>query len=151
MAMIEITTSNSIRVNAGEEECLFIGGLRDSRKTAGQVKKEFAKTFARSVQRRRRILFKERRFTNRRPNKTAVCKPPLLVLLAALLRFELKGDSRQRRQTDHERMRPALPWEILSLKATHIANITTTIGFRVGVDDFAVKTRAGNAEPIPLP
>jgi hypothetical protein len=42
MAMIETTTSNSIKVNAGEE-FLFTGGLKDCRKIAGRVNKDFKK------------------------------------------------------------------------------------------------------------
>src|ERR1039457_2860620 len=47
-------------------------------------------------------------------------------------------------------MRAALPGEILSLEATHVADVTAAVGFRVGVNDFAVETRAGNAEPVTL-
>ena len=45
-------------------------------------------------------------------------------------------------------MRAALPWEILSLETTHVADVTAAVGFRVGIDNFAVETGAGNAEPL---
>src|SRR5947207_10287655 len=48
-------------------------------------------------------------------------------------------------------MRAALPWEILSLETTHVADVTAAVGFRVGIDNFAVETGAGNAEPVALP
>src|SRR6266849_398212 len=64
------------------------------------------------------------------------------------LTFQLKRGCRQRRQLDQNRMFTRHPGDALALHATVIANVTAAVGFRVGVDDLAIKSRVRYAESI---
>src|SRR5438067_12304980 len=64
--------------------------------------------------------------------------------------FKLERHRRQRRQADHERMRPALPREILRFEAAHVADIAAAVGLGISVDDLAIKTGSGHPESVAM-
>jgi hypothetical protein len=55
------------------------------------------------------------------------------------------GPNRERRQIDHDRMRPPLPIHCLGLQSPEVANIAPGIRLAVGVNDFAIKAVARHA------
>src|ERR1700730_12020915 len=97
-AIMEITTSSSMRVNA-REDFVF---MRVSRRENGGLGRGGGNRMSRVRQ--------------------------------------LERHSRQRRQADHERVRPALPREFLRFEAAHVADVATAVGPGIGVNDLAVET-----------
>src|SRR4029077_18204716 len=53
--------------------------------------------------------------------------------------LELERYRRERRQIDQDRMFATHPGGIFAILAAQIPNITSSVGFTVGIDDFAIK------------
>src|SRR5690242_110806 len=62
--------------------------------------------------------------------------------------LQLKRQCRQRRQMNEDRMFAAHPLAGFAVGASEISYIAATVSFAVGVDDFAVETRLGNAQAV---
>ena len=59
-----------------------------------------------------------------------------------------EADNSQRRKFDEDGMCSPLPWDRLGVHTSQIADVATTVNFRVSVEDLSVETRLRDTDAV---